>query len=353
MLSLSFFVMIKDPELKLMWLTVNRNCNFQCSWCYAADGKYEYDCGMDISLASDLVDLVADIGVKRLYIIGGEPTLWPHLLTLNEKMNLKGVKSILVTNGYLFSLDSFFDEYKNNSNTHIGVSFKAFNKKTFIQNTGLSDFDKLTLGLRRIFENQSDSIASFVYSKSLLLHIVDMVKYAMDCGSYGVSVNFCAPTIHMNGEVEYQEMIEPEILVKNILSTYEEVHSITKGRIIYVIKQPLCMWPLDFIRTLKSRHQISTTCHLQHKSGGIFNTDGSLLICNHLYGYPVGKYLKDFNSSDSLVEFFKSSHVKKTFALAKAYPSKRCIDCDLYKDCAGGCPLLWSVYKPENIITGC
>ena len=43
---------------------------------------------------------------------------------------------------------------------------------------------------------------------------------------------------------------------------------------------------------------------------------------------------------------------KTYFSKIKAYPSEKCVDCSVFEDCAGGCPLLWTVYQPSNLITG-
>ena len=56
--------------------------------------------------------------------------------------------------------------------------------------------------------------------------------------------------------------------------------------------------------------------------------------------------------AESLATFFKSERVKKFFAQVRTYPSKKCIDCEVFEDCAGGCPLLWTVYSPDSVITG-
>jgi len=341
-----------DPlKLKLMWLTVNRGCNFRCSWCYATESKYLPEDDLSLPLAIDLLRTAKQLGVNRLFLIGGEPTIWPHLFELNESMKRAEVKSTLVTNAYRFSDDRFCEEYLIHPNTHIGASFKAFNQESMAENTKVNTFSEATKGLQRVFTHQPNSIASFVYSQSYVSHFLDMVKYAVDCGAFGVSVNFCSPAIHKD-RVDDQFMVDVDTMVKEIMSAYEEAHIITRGRLVFAMKHPLCIWPKEFIKTLKDRGQISTTCHLQHQSGGIIDTDGSLLICNSMFGFPVGKYGEDFKSAESLATFFDSKQMRDTFAQARTYPSKKCIGCEVFEDCSGGCPLLWTVYSPDTIIKG-
>lgn len=343
--------MYEIPTLKLVWLTVNRGCNFRCAWCYAAASEYQTKDEMSLSFALELLEVIKQLGVGRIFLIGGEPTLWPHLLDFNEAINAAGIKSTLVTNGYKFSDDRFWEEYQKHPNTHVGVSFKAFDSKSLASNAGARMFAGVTKGLRRISKYQPNGVASFVYSRPYVSHFLDMVRYAVDCGAFGVSANFCSPAIYSD-HVDDRFMVDINTLVKEITSAYEEAHAITKGHLVFVMKHPLCIWPREFIRTLKERGQISTTCHLQHQSGGIFDTDGSLLICNSMLSFPVGKYGQDFRSAESLATFFQSERVRSFFARMRAYPSEKCADCEVFGECAGGCPLLWTVYQPDNVITG-
>jgi len=334
-----------------MWFTLNRGCNFRCEWCYAAGSDYQTEDEMSLASALDFLEIANDLKIRRIFLIGGEPTLWPHLFDLNDKMASVGIKSTLVTNAYRFANDRFWEEYLKHPNTHIGPSFKAFDPRSLIEHAKVTAFAGVTKGLQRVFGYQPNSIASFVYSRPYASHFLDMVKYAMENGAFGVSVNFCSPAIHKD-HVDSRFLVDVETMTREIVSVYEEAHEVTMGHLVFVMKHPLCVWPKEFIQTLKDRGQISTTCHLQHQSGGIIDTDGSLLICNSMFDFPIGKYGRDFNSAKSLATFFGSERVRDYFAQVKSYPSKKCVDCEVFEDCSGGCPLLWTVSSPDEIIVG-
>jgi radical SAM protein with 4Fe4S-binding SPASM domain len=64
---------------KVSWFTVNRQCNFRCPWCYGEDTHYSSKDTMSLATAKELAQITAEVGVRYINIIGGEPTLWPHL----------------------------------------------------------------------------------------------------------------------------------------------------------------------------------------------------------------------------------------------------------------------------------
>ena len=199
--------MYNVPTLRLVWLTLNRDCNFRCSWCYAASSEYNARDQMSLKFALELLGMMRELEVKKVFLIGGEPTLWSPLLDFNDSATIVGIKTVLVTNGYRFSDDSFWEKYQKHPNTHIGVSFKAFDMKSLSDNVHVGKYGNVTKGLKRVFEYQPDSIASFVYSRPYISHFLDMVKYAIDCGAFGVSVNFCSPTVYRD-HVDSQFMVD-------------------------------------------------------------------------------------------------------------------------------------------------
>lgn len=343
--------MPKVPTLKLVWLTVNRGCNFRCGWCYANESEYKAGDDMPFPAALEYLRIVSQAGVKKVFLIGGEPTLWPPLFDFNDVLKSMGIRSVLVTNAQRFSDDQFWEKYLEHPNTHIGASFKAFSYESLLANAKVKTFASATEGLRRVFQYQPNSVASFVYSRPYVSHFLDMVKYAVDCGAFGVSVNFCSPAVHKNF-VDSRFMVDIVEMVREITASYEEANAITHGRLVFIMKYPLCVWPKTFIETLKSRGQIQTTCHLQHQTGAIFDTDGSLFLCNSLFDFPVGKYGTDFDSAESLLTFFGSEKVKECFSLIRTYPSDKCVNCEVFSDCGGGCPLLWTAHSPESVIKG-
>lgn len=64
---------------------------------------------------------------------------------------------------------------------------------------------------------------------------------------------------------------------------------------------PLCMCEPNTFEKMLKKGQVITTCHVHKRNGLIFDTDGSVLLCNHLAGYGAGKYGVDFHDSTTFL----------------------------------------------------
>ena len=64
---------------KNCWLTLNHACNLNCKWCYAKDTGYLKSDDMSLDMAYDIIDICHDLSINHITLIGGEPTIYPHL----------------------------------------------------------------------------------------------------------------------------------------------------------------------------------------------------------------------------------------------------------------------------------
>ncbi|MEZ4236809.1 MAG: radical SAM protein [Myxococcota bacterium] len=74
---------------------VTRYCNARCGFCLAPpDGAHP-----DLAALVGRVDWLADRGVRRIHLCGGEPTLHPELPALLDHLRRRQVRIRLTTNG--------------------------------------------------------------------------------------------------------------------------------------------------------------------------------------------------------------------------------------------------------------
>jgi len=335
---------------KVAWLTLNRACNFRCKWCYAQETGYDPEEQLSLGRAMDIVTMLISIGVRNILLLGGEPTLWPWLLQFNRFCKEKDVETVIITNAMRFGVDQYWDEYQKSPNTDCGVSLKSHDADSLRQATEVKAFELVTKGIKRAI-SFFKSGASVTYNKSCEDSLVDIARYAMDCGARSLNINFCSPAFK-GDEIDTEFMLSPLIIASNVTRDYEDLCRVTDGHVVFSMRTPLCTWPEEFIKELELKNQLMTVCQLQKRSGIVFDYDGSIMMCNGLFSYPLGKYTEDFSDGEGLVSLLNNKQTSTYYDALRSYPSVRCKSCKWYEKCAGGCPLMWVVYNPKEVIKG-
>ena len=84
--------MLKEREVCL-FLTLK--CNQNCGYCHRFLGINE----LDFNHNKEVINKVADDGIKNMTFTGGEPLLYPDIIELLKVAKQKGIKSKIITNG--------------------------------------------------------------------------------------------------------------------------------------------------------------------------------------------------------------------------------------------------------------
>ncbi len=332
------------------WLTVNRNCNFRCKWCYAKETGYASKDDMSLNLAMDLVDLLAELGIQSVILIGGEPTVWKHLFEIKTYIQEKGMLVILVTNGYLFSKDRFLAKVLESPFDRVNVSIKAGNAKQHRELTGTDTFQDVLKGLQNLQEINQPFDISITLSSLVAENLGELVETGARFGTDSISVSFCVPVLEEDEEYSPGYMMHPQEVVNCIMEHYENMHHYTNGNIAIEQSVPFCLWPSEFIELLKERDQIVSGCHVLRRDGVIFDPHGRIIPCNDLHNCTLGQYGKDFHDAETFTAFWESREMSQFYGELTAYPTNPCIECAQFGECGGSCPLQWFVYDPDNLI---
>lgn len=333
------------------WLTVNRGCNFRCAGCYALGTGYKTIDDITLDFAVSILYLVQSLGIRQLFIIGGEPTLWKSLLDFNRVCASRGMKTTLVTNAMRFGADDFWAEYQTTPNTSLGISIKAYNESSLQEIAQVSAFEKIECGVRRGLALLHGGVSAVLGANTKADHMIRMARFAIDCGARSFGLSPCTPSFH-DGIVDDTAMMHPRDVVQYVVEAYPEIDQITQGRFMLSAKTPLCIWPRDFIETLIAKRQLKTVCQLHKHAGVVFATDGNALMCNSLFDYPVGKFGVDFMDAESLLALLNGDRTSELYRPLISYASEKCATCPKHSECAAGCPLFWTVYDPKDIIVG-
>lgn len=337
-----------DLGLHGMWLTVNRRCNLRCAWCYALGAGYAGNEDMSGRTAEDLIKLAACSGLQAITFIGGEPTLWPNLLSANRLAKNLGLRTNLATNGFLFSSPTFLREVEKEPFGMINVSLKGGNREQHRQLTQTDTYNGVLAGISNLARSGLPFSVSSVITSSVEENLTEVVGRAIDAGASNVVLDFCSSTF-IGEESVRGTMLTPGEAVKCLGRHYVEVDRLVNGHLTVHASIPFCLWPRELLETLKKKSQLFSGCQLLDNSGLIFSPLGEVLPCNVLHQIPLGRYGVNFKDAPTFGDFWRGAAVRKFFQRAITLPSAECSDCSEYDACGGGCPLLWFVFNPQEV----
>lgn len=210
---------------KKLRVSVTDRCNMRCMYCMPKGNVRwfnEHDV-LDYREISRLVSILANLGIERIRLTGGEPLIRPNLENLIVSLaKLEGIKSIsMTTNGLLFGEKA--RELKDAGLESVNISLDTFRPARFKAITGLDSFNKVIEAI-----NAAESVGLNVKINTVVVRgwnddeIVDFANFARDTG-------------HIVRFIEFMPLDGSGIWQSNLVYTKREmVDLITRnfGRII-------------------------------------------------------------------------------------------------------------------------
>lgn len=89
---------VAADRLLSMEIEFSRICNFRCYYCYVPDRS---ECGNELS-REEIKDVILQskkLGARKIIILGGEPSIYPHLLEMLRFLGKEGLEIEMFTNG--------------------------------------------------------------------------------------------------------------------------------------------------------------------------------------------------------------------------------------------------------------
>jgi len=85
-------------RLLSMEIEFSRVCNFRCSYCYVAE---KTECPDELSREEirDVILQAKELGARKIIVLGGEPSIYPHLVEMLRFMGREGLEIEMFTNG--------------------------------------------------------------------------------------------------------------------------------------------------------------------------------------------------------------------------------------------------------------
>lgn len=329
--------------LSTCWLTINRDCNIRCSFCYAQNKEFDKRDTMSFEMAKALIDIAVSSGVTSFFVLGGEPSIHHDFVEILEYILSKRVKVIVVTNGIKFQHEDFckrVSEINKENLITIAISLKGASNQEYKELCGVAAYDKVRKAVDNCRKFNIRVNYAYVITSDNVRNLESFVRKLQDDGlNETISFSYCHDVI-IDDKFEILDKMHPIEIDSIFAEQYESIDRMLASNLGFHQTLPLCMCNRGMFNLMVQRKQITTACQLLKKNSVIFDTDGGILLCNHL-NYSIGKYQKDFVDYESFMQFWHSAEVENIYKKITTMPSEDCLSCSERHLCGGGCCIEW------------
>lgn len=194
-------------------------------------------------LQKNIAPLLADMGINRVSITGGEPTLHPNLPEIVALIRAEGIAITLITS--TSNLASVYNQIAAYVDTYM-FSLDGADRSQYIKTRGIDLFDQVVAWPAKVKQRsrcQSQVVFSCVIQKANAFDLENIYDISCKSGADGISFRVPDTTSHAfgrNGVVSRPTMaaisFDPEELesigsqLERILSRDEEIHHLNQDR---------------------------------------------------------------------------------------------------------------------------
>lgn len=342
--------MINRKKLNQCTITLTRNCNLRCTFCYAKKINYDSTKHIELSSVKTLIDFCADAKVKYIVFTGGEPLLYPHFLEILKYIQSKKHKMIptVATNGIMLHDENFCKELIAYGIEYIDISLKGKNEEDWKLITGQDYFLLQQVAIQNLSKLNINFTCSMVLCQSNIETFIETIVMAKNNGAKNFSFTFFIDNNYDNEKgISYLKKRNPFELIDNFIAKIDKLSKITDDWWIEY-SYPLCIYTEEQLKLLKNR--LAAPCQIHMGNGITVDTEMNLIPCNMCFDTPFGKFGRDFTLYKDYELFTKKINVRKIMSFLRKLPSNRCKICKYKKLCQGGCPVLWRNYSFKDLV---
>ncbi|MBM3233873.1 radical SAM protein [Candidatus Pacearchaeota archaeon] len=343
-------------NFNIAWLSLTYNCNNRCVWCYAASNCHKNrNKQFNVGMLEKTAHLLSQLQVKRIILIGGEPTIYPEITRVIGVLNSKDIQTGIVSNGRRLIQKRFLENLKRAGLGSISIGIEGSTAELHDETTQIKGSYKETLsGLENCISLGMNVSTNTVISEKNSNDLENIIHLLKNYPLNTITFNICGVCVSQEGNNRY--LINPRLAVKSFERAYE-VSRVLGRKVRLVTPMPLCFFS-DSNREDLKKESIAKggPCQLVHGKNFVIDYNGDILPCTHLTGfsyfnlYQKGRiiskeeFIKYYNDPDRQASKFRKRLNK--------FPSKKCERSRCSENCTGGCPLYWLKYNPDKEIHG-
>lgn len=343
---------MQNINFNTVWLVLTYNCNNKCKWCYANSNNLTERQTFPGGRENETVDLLHSLGIKKIILIGGEPTIYPNLFRIINKISKSGISLGLISNGRKFEDYNFVKNLKKEGLGGVSISLGSYCSEIQDEMSGVGGgFNQTMAGLENLLSLGLRVSSNTVINKENLgdlEKIVDLIGKKVTTMTW----NFCG--VCLSEESNNQDVLHPRETAKAIERIYD--YSNKKGvKMRVVTPMPFCVFDQRYIEKFKEERIISGgPCQLSHGKNFVIEHNGNILPCTHFTGLPMMNIFKEeriISKEDFIQEYLNPEGIPFKFRrLVSKFPSNKCDDKKCKEPCTGGCPLIYKLFRFNEVI---
>lgn len=323
------------------FLVLTYACNNRCKWCYAAPAGFKPRV-MSFETADRVMDLMSELGVKDVGLIGGEPTVYPKVEELIKRAKAKGLRPTLYSNGRMLANKEFANKIAEAGPYCVNVSVQC----------GSGDKEKhdATVGVKGAWEETTRGIDN-CFRLGLRLGLETVLCHS-DLGVYKRIIDEFAYTrakfiFYRQVPVVNEGLLRARVLSnKATKEAFKKVYAYArrKGVDAYLFsRMPLCWWDESDETEKRIMRKVVSRCHVLSGRNLVVDVDGKVLPCPQWIGLHSMDLLEGgvVKPKERFLEEWNEGAPKRVRENLLYYPHEKCVECKFYgKKCTGGCPLV-------------
>ena len=339
--------------LKEMWLITNYSCNHRCKWCYTTNKNF-VDKKMPLEFAMESLKEMNKNGVEKCTLIGGEPTLYPHINEVIKYGSSLGMFMKIVTNGVMLSNMEFLKALKEAGLSFVAISIHGITRESYKNNTQIDNLLKVQAAIKNCISLNIPFVTLTTLNRLNCNDVVDIVKYLKKLEVENVIFNIAVP--YTDDPKQEKNVLSPKEIAEVIQNNYHKLKE-EKLEAGFYASIPLCLFDKKILdNMLKEKYLIPLSkggCNIYDKTGFAFEPDGKIIPCckknkEVLLETNLNGHFKYNGKFSELWEKIKDNFGHD----AMPFPSNKCNSCKLKNDCIGGCPMFWKYFNKEEYVIG-
>lgn len=315
-------------------LYVTKRCNLNCIYCFA-DAEYISKQSvngqgkeMSLDMINNVIDQIAELGIKKTIVTGGEITLRKDLTEIIRRLRNYGIEVILPTNAYLMN-DQLAKELKKLGIKKVQTKLDAAKPETQDKLSRVKgSYTRLINGIKTLKKYSFEISTVAVATAWNIYEIPEVIKICADLDIEEVNPRIYTPGIWAlkgRGGAYLNPSSDSIIWLEKQIKKLQEEY---KG------KMRISSLDSEMLSNREDGEIISC-------QGGISNCtilhNGLVVPCEMLSDFCEDFIIGDVKNT-SLYDIWNSEKTKKWAFRKDSTLGKVCLSCTELGKCKGGCP---------------